>query len=173
MVAIRDAKPDDAEVAVDVVRRSITELCPADHHGDAKTVDQWLANKTSQNFRSWLTDGNNFCAIAEVNARLVGVGLLRRTGEIALFYLAPGMQRRGIGKALHVALEQKAMGWGLEKLHLDSTALARPFYEALGYRATDCARPRFGVLCCYPYEKTLQPGTTIERDAPQAARPSS
>jgi len=156
VIAVRQAKPEDAESAVRIVRRSITELCAEDHQDDAKTLDYWLSNKTPAHFRSWLADQSNFCAVAEIDDELAGVALLHRSGEIRLFYLAPGMQRRGAGKALHAALEERAKEWGLEKLHLNSTALARPFYEALGYQSTDVAKPHFGVLCCQPYEKILQ-----------------
>ena len=155
MIVVRQAKPEDADSAVKAVRRSITELCAEDHQGDEKTLDYWLSNKTPEYFRSWLADKDNFCAVAEIDGQLAGVALLHRSGEIKLFYLAPGMQRRGAGRALHAALEQRAKEWGLESLHLNSTALAKPFYEALGYHSIDVAKPHFGVLCCQPYEKTL------------------
>ena len=95
--------------------------------------------------------------VAETGSRLLGVGLLRRDGEVLLFFVNPDAQRRGIGTAIHAALEGKARAWGLSKLTLDGTFAARPFYERLGYRSTGAARPRFGVLQSYPYEKTLQP----------------
>ena len=157
MFAVRPAQTRDAEAAVDVVRRSITESCTADHHGDADTLARWLSNKTVQHFVSWLADDNNYCVIAEANGGLLGVGLLQRSGEVLLFYLAPGAQRQGIGKAIHFALEEKAKAWGLLKLKLDSTLLACQYYERLGYRSTGAARARFGMLHSYPYEKTLQP----------------
>ena len=156
MVAVRLADLKDADAAVDVVRRSIEQLCTADHRNDADTVARWLANKTRSNFLSWLSNDENFCVVAEANDRLSGVGLLNRSGEIRLFYLAPGSQRQGVGKAIHAALEEKAIAWGLQKLHLESTALARPFYEAIGYRPAGVAKLRFGVLQSHPYEKTLQ-----------------
>lgn len=156
MVTIRQADPKDAEAAVKVVRRSIEQLCTADHHSDAATLAKWLGNKTPEDFRSWISDPDNFCVVAEADGRLSGVGLVDRSGEIKLFYLAPGSQRRGMGREIHVALEIQARTWGLRKLHLDSTFMARPFYEALGYQATGESKPRFGVLHCFPYEKTLQ-----------------
>ena len=155
MLAVRQAESKDAEAAVEVVRRSITESCAADHRGDADTLARWLSNKTVQNFVSWFAIDDNFCVIAEANGRLSGVGLLHRSGEIRLFYLAPGAQRQGMGKAIHLALEEKAQAWGLRKLELESTVLACSFYEKLGYRSTGAAKPRFGVLLSYPYEKTL------------------
>ena len=152
---VRSADPSDAETAVGVVRRSITESCTADHRGDAETIASWLANKTAQNFVSWLANEDNHCVIAEAQGKVLGVGVIQRSGEILLFYLEPSAQRQGIGKAIHFVLEEKARSWGLAKLTLDSTLLACKFYEKLGYRSVGAARPRFGVLQSYPYEKTL------------------
>ncbi|HEY1287704.1 MAG TPA: GNAT family N-acetyltransferase [Burkholderiales bacterium] len=155
MVVVRRAEPHDAEAAVAVVRRSISELCCDDHRGDADTIARWLSNKTVQNFTSWMANDDNFFVIAENRGHLSGVGLLHRSGEINLFYMAPNAQRQGLGKAIHVALEQKAQEWGLREMKLDSTLLACPFYEKLGYHPAGAKRPRFGVLCSYPYKKRL------------------
>lgn len=130
MIAVRQAHAGDIESAVEVVRRSITELCAADH-------------------------SDNHCVVAAAGVRVLGIGLLHRSGEIRLLYLAPGGQRQGTGKAIHAALEGKATEWGLERLVLESTALARPFYEKLGYRPVAPPKLRFGVLRSHPYEKAL------------------
>jgi len=167
MFAVRAAETRDAEAAVDVVRRSITESCTADHRGDADTLARWLSNKTVRHFVSWLANGDNHCVVAEARGAVLGVGLLQRRGEILLFYLVPGAQRQGIGTAIHSALEEKAKTWGLPKLKLDSTLLACPFYERLGYRAAGAARPRFGVLQSYPYEKALQPDNLVQPTSQQ------
>lgn len=154
-----------------MVRRSITELCAADHRGDADTIAKWLSNKTVPNFVSWFANDDNFCVIAEASGRVSGVGLLHRSGEIRLFYLAPKAQLQGMGKAIHLALEEKGKAWGLRVLKLESTDLARRFYEKLGYRSAGAAKPRFGVLHSYPYEKTLQPNPLMQptgRERPAA-----
>ena len=165
MISVRPAEQRDADQAIDVVRQSITRLCIADHHNDEKTLATWLANKTRENFLSWLLNTDNFCVVVESDSHLVGVGVLHRRGEILLFYLAPLAQRQGIGNMIHAALEEKADQWGLTSLHLDSTALARPFYEALGYRPSGPAVARFGVLKCFPYAKQLQPNSSLKRTA--------
>ena len=158
MISVRPAQQGDAEEAIDVVRRSIAQLCVADHHNDETTLATWLANKTPQNFLNWLANVDNFCVVVESNSHIVGVGVLHRRGEILLFYLIPGSQRKGFGKTIHAALEKKAYQWGLTSLHLESTALACPFYEALGYRQNGPAVTRFDALRCFPYAKQLQPG---------------
>ena len=43
---IRTANENDAESACYIVRRSIKELCFADHQNDAQAIQGWLANKT-------------------------------------------------------------------------------------------------------------------------------
>jgi hypothetical protein len=45
---IRDAVADDAPAACQVLRRSIVELCAADHGDDPAILAQWLANKTPE-----------------------------------------------------------------------------------------------------------------------------
>lgn len=156
MLAVRPAYYEDATAAVQVVRRSIEELCADDHRNDADTLARWLANKTPENFRSWIANPDNFCMVAEDTGSLQGVGLLHRSGEIRLFCLVPGAQRRGIGRAIHAALEKQARAWGLPKLYLESTFKAQHFYEAMGYKSVGEAKHRFGVLLCYPYDKRLK-----------------
>jgi GNAT superfamily N-acetyltransferase len=163
MVSVRPAEQRDANAAIDVVRQSISQLCVTDHRNDEKILSSWLANKTPQNFLTWLSNSDNFCVVAESSSCLVGVGVLHRGGEILLFYLAPGEQRQGIGKLVHAALEEKAAQWGLTSLRLDSTALARHFYEAVGYRSIGAAIARFGEMKCFPYAKQLQPNESLER----------
>lgn len=155
-LAVRPASAGDAEAAVKLVRWSITELCAADHHKDAAILDQWLANKTPENFRAWISDPDNFCVVAEIDGHVSGVGLVHRSGEIRLVYLTPGSQRQGIGRAIYAALEAQARAWGLPKLHLDSTLLARPFYEALGYHSAGAVISHYCTMRCYPYEKLLR-----------------
>lgn len=156
MITVRLAEQKDAEAAIDVVRQSITHLCVADHRNNGQTLAAWLANKTPQNFLKWISNAENFCVVAESKDGLLGVGVLARRGEILMFYLDPGAQRRGIGKKIHAALEEKAVQWRLTSLHLDSTTMACPFYEAMGYQPSGPAIARFGVLQCFPYTKQLQ-----------------
>src|SRR4051794_3964273 len=92
MSIVRPAEPQDADAAIDVVRRSITQLCVADHHHHGETLAIWLENKTRGNFLAWISNVDNFCVVAESNLRLSGVAVLQRQGEILLFYLAPGAQ---------------------------------------------------------------------------------
>ncbi len=152
---VRPAALEDAAAAIAVVRESISRCCVADHRNDPDTLQRWLENKTVEAFGRWLGDPENFCVVEEGGGRMEGVGLLRRSGQVLLFYVAPGCQRRGVGRRIHAALEARAAEWGLRRLELESTAEARWFYEALGYAVCGPERAVFGMLRVTPYVKVL------------------
>jgi GNAT superfamily N-acetyltransferase len=153
--SIRRAAPGDAEAAVCLCRRSITELCLADHQNDPTTLDAWLRNKTSERFIAWLTDEGKCMIVADSGEGVCGVGMVHRTGELGPCYVLPGRQRQGIGTAMLTALEAQARAWGLAKVFLLSTVAARAFYERHGYVATGEGRAGYGITWCYPYEKNI------------------
>ena len=151
MSSVRPAVPADAEAAVEVVRRSIVELCVADHRNDAETLAQWVANKTVEQFRAWISSQHHCCMVAEDESGICGVD----DGEIQLCYLRPGAQHRGHGKALLQRLETQAKAWGLTRVRLRSTSPARAFYERHGYRSAGDPGRGFGISRPIPYAKDL------------------
>lgn len=154
-IAIRPATPADAEQAIGVVRRSIVALCGPDHQGDPQTLEAWLANKTPASFLLWTADPDNTIRVGTLEGSVAGVGMLHASGELRLFYVAPGAQRRGLGRALHAALAAEARRAQMPALHLCSTSVARPFYAALGYVPCGPRRRWHGMLWCHPYRLPL------------------
>jgi hypothetical protein len=61
---IRDAVPEDASAACEVIRRSISELCSADHLNDPVILDRWLANKTPEIVASWIVQPRGSVLVA-------------------------------------------------------------------------------------------------------------
>lgn len=160
MPFVRAARPADAEAASEVLRDSITRLGVADHRNDAETLQRWLQRKSATDFLGWLADDDKFCVVAQSRDKVRGVGLIDRLGEIRLCYISPRVRGQGVGGKILAALEQKAAAWGLDSVHLQSTASARSFYERHGYRADGESTHAFGLSRCYPYHKELQsPGT--------------
>lgn len=133
-VVVRRANLVDAESAVTVLRRSITELCVADHHNDPGVLCEWLENKTADNVRSWIGSPHTFMVVAEVRGAVCGVASLGVTGRILLCYLLPEVQSTGVGRALLAALEAEARRHGARELSLESTVAARGFYLAHGFK---------------------------------------
>ncbi|HUG10607.1 MAG TPA: GNAT family N-acetyltransferase [Opitutaceae bacterium] len=154
---VRPATDADAEAAVEVLRRSITELCIADHQNDGPTLGRWLRNKTPENFRVWRAAPDNCLLVAEIAGVICGVGAIRQNGSLDLCYVHPAYQRRGIGRVLVLAMESQAREWGVQNVRLISTGTARSFYENRGYVfVPEESGPGYGVLNDYRYTKALR-----------------
>ena len=133
---IRDATAADAAAACDVLRRSIAELCGADHGGDPAVLAAWLANKTPANLAAWIGAPGNAVLLAEAAGRVLGIAAMTAAGEVTLNYVAPEARFRGVSRALLAALEDRARAAGLARCTLHSTLTARRFYTAAGYAET-------------------------------------
>ena len=75
---------EDAPAACDVLRRSIEELCVADHHDDPAILERWLANKTLEIVESWIMKSGNTMLVAVGDGAILGVGSVTDAGEITL-----------------------------------------------------------------------------------------
>jgi GNAT superfamily N-acetyltransferase len=147
---IRRAGVEDAAGACDVMRRSIADLCKADHHDDPAIVDGWLANKTPENVKAWIEDEGNRVLVAVEGDDLLAVGAVRNDGEITLNYVSPDARFKGISRAMLAALEHVARELGNGSCHLTSTETARRFYLAAGYRQIGPSQGKFGTTSAYP-----------------------
>jgi GNAT superfamily N-acetyltransferase len=151
---VRDAIPEDAAAACLVMRRSIAELCAADHGNDPAIPDRWLSNKTPEIFRSWIKPGNTLL-VAVDNDCILAVGSVTDAGEITLNYVSPDARFRGVSDALLAALEDRARQRGNARCTLSSTETARRFYLARGYSENGPADRKFGATSGYPTSKRL------------------
>jgi GNAT superfamily N-acetyltransferase len=130
---IRDAAPGDAEQACAVMRRSIIELCVADHADDPAILDRWLANKKPEITRGWIESPTGSMLLAVEGDSVLAVGGVTDAGEITLNYVSPDARFRGVSKALLRALEARAIERGCSRCTLLSTQTAYRFYLAAGY----------------------------------------
>jgi GNAT superfamily N-acetyltransferase len=150
---IRRARAKDAEEACAVVRRSISELCGADHRGHDLVLNSWLTNKTADSMRGWIARSHVFVAVD--NDRIVGVGAMTRLGKMMLNYVAPEARFRGISKGIVLRLETQAASMGLGGVTLESTTTALRFYHSIGYRSDGPPTAAVGTALCHPLAKTL------------------
>jgi GNAT superfamily N-acetyltransferase len=154
---IRRARIEDAPCACEVLRRSISELCAADHQNDPAIMQRWLANKTPEIVASWIVKPGNTLLLAVENDTILGVGSVTDGGEITLNYVSPDARFRGVSRALIGALEDRAMQHGNARCHLTSTETARAFYRSAGYIEDGLPAGKFGTSGSYPMSKTLAP----------------
>jgi GNAT superfamily N-acetyltransferase len=154
-VEIRDALPQDAPAACEVIRRSISELCGADHKNDPLILRRWLANKTPEIVASWISRRGNSFLVAIESDTILAVGCVTDAGEITLNYVSPDARFRGISRALLVALETRAQERGNKRCTLLSTETAHRFYQSEGYVADGRPQRKFGTTSSYPMSKQL------------------
>jgi GNAT superfamily N-acetyltransferase len=152
---IRAATEADAEAATEVMHRSISELCLADHNNDPKILDGWLANKKPEIFRTWLRQGRQSYLVAVEDGRVVCVGAVTDAGLVTLNYVSPDARFRGVSRAMLAALEQRARDCGNRECTLASTATARQFYLSCGYVEVGAAERIFGTESGFPMRKAL------------------
>lgn len=150
---IRAAVPDDASAICDVLRESIQVCCKADHQDDPAIVVRWLANKTTENVKKWVTAPDSVALVASRGKDMLGVALLSGH-ELALCYVVPRAMHQGVGKALLQSVEKAASARGVEVLTLDSTKTALQFYTRNGFSCCGPVRSWAG-LEAQPMSKAL------------------
>lgn len=152
---IRDAIPEDAEAACAVMKRSIAELCRADHKNDPAILTRWLGNKTPEIFCDWIAQDDNSVLVAVEGDEILGVGSVTNVGRIGLNYVSPDARFRGVSRAMLSALEERAVTRGNAECILTSTETARRFYLSNGYVETGPPVGEFGTTTGYPMSKKL------------------
>lgn len=152
---IRDAVPEDAVAACQVMRRSIAELCVADHRNEPAILERWLSDKTPEIFLSWIRPESSLLVATE-DGGVLAVGSVTDAGEITLNYVSPDARFRGVSTALLGALEARAIERGNELCTLKSTETARRFYLAKGYCDAGPAAGKFGTASGYLMTKRLR-----------------
>jgi GNAT superfamily N-acetyltransferase len=152
---IRDAVAEDAPAACQVLRRSITELCIADHGNDPTILVGWLSNKTPEIVASWIAAPNNSVLVAVERGTILAVGSVTNAGEVTLNYVSPDARFRGVSRALLRAIEGRAIERGNVRCTLMSTETARRFYLAHGYVEDGLLAGKFGTRASYAMSKSL------------------
>jgi GNAT superfamily N-acetyltransferase len=142
---IRTARPEDANSACNVLRRSISECCAEDHRNDETILAAWLGNKTPETVESWFLCQTNFSLVATMDNDIVGVAMLTRAGKVVLCYVTPEVRFAGVGKGLLQALEVQAKEWGLSNVQVMSTVTAKSFYLRNGYVSGPTTKCVFGI----------------------------
>jgi GNAT superfamily N-acetyltransferase len=152
---VRLAIKADAADICDVIRRSITGLLAGEHKNDEATLAAWLENKTVASALSWIAAHDRYSIVAVEEDRVCGFGMLKKTGEIGLLYVAPESRFRGASKLMLRALEQQAVLWSLKSVVATSSLTARPFYLKCGYVPSGEPVKGFGITHGYPLSKSL------------------
>lgn len=138
-----------------MLRRSIVELCVADHHNDSAILEGWLSNKPPENVAAWIVQLGGSILLAIEGGTMLAVGGVTDSGEITLNYVVPEARFRGVSRAMLCALERRAHERGNTRCRLFSTETARRFYKANGYADDETMARKFTKASSYPMSKLL------------------
>jgi len=104
--------------------------------------------------------------VADVDGCIAGFARADDGGVVDLLYVHPDYERRGLGRELlHVACSW-AVGRGAQKLTADVSIVARPLFEAMGFRVeTEQVVERRGVAFrTFRMAREADPDQTLAQD---------
>ena len=154
MIRVRAATAADVLAMSRVLIASITELCEADHKGNADAIAAWTRNKTHDGVAAMLEAPGNRMFVAEREGAVAAVGCVVGDAEIGLNYVDPAHRFRGVSRALLAAMEAAMREAGAAEGRLKSTSTAHRFYLDAGW--SDVAPLYTGrFIDAWPMRKTL------------------
>jgi N-acetylglutamate synthase-like GNAT family acetyltransferase len=156
---IRKASRQDAKPIFGLRSRAILAKCSG--HYDEQVLAHWTQGDMSKEF---IDDVAVSFYVTELNGEIIGTGQLRvaqdapNLGLVDAIFVEPNHMGSGAAKAMILHLEQQAMAAGFQRLTLDATLNAAPFYRRCGFIGDELSQyhsPRGLVLACVPMEKSL------------------
>lgn len=129
-MTLRAFRPADLQAVRDLVAKTIdvsfaSVYAPSairhfkQHHSDKEILDD---------------AAGGYAVVLERGGEVVGTGALTAEGKVTRVYVRPDLQGRGLGRRIMAHLERRARSRGHQSVFLNASLVAKPFYEALGYR---------------------------------------
>jgi GNAT superfamily N-acetyltransferase len=135
-IVVREATPADAPDIAAIHEAAVFAERPAAHYSGAQ-IEAWAYPRCRERLAAQ-TAGRRFFIASDATGPL-GYGQLDlAVGTVRSTYVHPGAPRRGCGRRLLEAMVAAAREAGLERLRLDASLNAVPFYEACGF---SCGAP--------------------------------
>ncbi|WP_234572522.1 GNAT family N-acetyltransferase [Rhodohalobacter sp. 614A] len=111
-------------------------------HDTIRTVN--LGDYTEEQVKVWAPDdihfrdwnakcSSKFTLVAESEGIIAGFAQLDFDGHIDCFYCHKDFQGQGVGKLLYSGLENEAQKQGLNKLYVEVSITAKPFFLKMGF----------------------------------------
>jgi putative acetyltransferase len=153
-MTIRLFHPQDAEQVARLFHETVREVNRRDYSRDQ--VEAWAPEDLY--FRDWSkVCAARFTYVADESGLILGFGELEPNGHIDCFYCHKDYQGQGVGKQIYQAIEQQAIALQLDRLFVEASITAKPFFQKLGFavvKEQQVAR-RGEVFINYAMEKFL------------------
>ena len=153
-IRVQTYSSDYARAVADLFHAAVHAIDPALYDAAQKAVwaptppDYEYWSRRLEHKRPWL---------AFIDGRVAGFIELDADGYIDCTYVHPDFQHRGVATALYRRLESEALAQGIERLYVDASLVARPFFVHCGFKVIKENRViRKGVsLANFTMEKRL------------------
>lgn len=130
---LRPFLPADTMALRDLFAQSIEELTQDDYNDDQRLA--WVATaEDADAFRDRLA--KSLTLVVHVQGEYLGFASLKDNKTIDMLYVHPYHAGAGVGTALLTALEKIAAARSAEALVADVSDTAEPFFQKLGFAAT-------------------------------------
>jgi putative acetyltransferase len=130
-MVIRTAVAADVDSIMSTHLSAVTQICSAVYQPDE--ISAWIAGGTNPGrYLSGIMEGRFIVAL--LGETVVGFSDFDLgTREVCGMFVAPSHVRQGIGRALLLEVEARAVRQGVGRLHLEATLNAIEFYRAQGF----------------------------------------
>jgi len=127
---IRLFQPEDATQIAQLFHNTVREINRRDY--SASQVEAWAPDDL--NFRNWAeTCAQRFTFVADDAGTIAGFGELEADGHIDCFFCHKDYQGKGVGRQIYQAIEAKAVELALQRLFVEASITAKPFFERMGF----------------------------------------
>ncbi|MDD2362938.1 MAG: GNAT family N-acetyltransferase [Oscillospiraceae bacterium] len=145
MITYRKATADDIRPALDLALRVFMEYEAPDYEPEAAVNFKKDCIK-NEAYINRLLSGNNLMFVALDNNKIIGMVAERDNGEILMLFVDGYYHRQGIATALISDMICTLKLQGYERITLDSSPYALPFYLKYGFLQTGDVKNNFGCI---------------------------
>ncbi|MEM6399344.1 MAG: GNAT family N-acetyltransferase [Cyanobacteria bacterium P01_D01_bin.116] len=129
-INIRLFQKQDAEQIAKLFNETVREVNIKDY--SINQVKAWAPNDIY--FRDWVSVcSEKVTYVADDKGTIAGFGELEMDGHIDCFYCNKDYQRMGVGNKIYCAIEAKAYELGLNRLYVEASITAKPFFLSMGF----------------------------------------
>ncbi len=160
-IKIRLFAAQDAEQIARLYHDTIREVNIRDY--SSRQVKAWAPDDLY--FRNWVeVCSNRFTYVADDEGAIAGFGELIPDGHIDCFYCHKNYQRRGVGSRIYRAIEAKAVELSLNRLFVEVSITAKPFFQHLGFSVIKQQQVAYRgeIFINYVMEKFLKSATPCQ-----------
>lgn len=130
---IRLFRPSDAEQIAQLFHDTIRSINSKDY--SEKQVKAWAPDDI--HFRDWEANcSSKYTLVAENDGKILGFAQLKEDGHIDCFYCHKDFLEQGIGQKLFKGIENETRRRGLNKLYVEASITAKPFFKKMGFSVT-------------------------------------